>query len=648
MAKKDNELLDLLVSRKKLGKQFSKDWRKDVKKWIKDYEIESFEDLDHEDLYNRIQIPYVFSTVESGLPTIFERMPSLIMSQGGKLDREFTRWVEHVWRYVKKKVRLEDVIEDAGIMFLITGLGSVKYSWKLRTETVEDEVQEPLVDPDTGQPVIDPETGQPAMQTVINEVEVPVEDRPQVEMFSYDKIFFSPDSTFVMDDIENKIPWVICEKTMSKDRVEYIFDTKLSDASITKMSPDHLGLEGTNDDEPLKGYPAADVDKVKVSYFYGTLPKDQGPEDWHPDNVYVAVFADGDILEEPERVDKKPIILAGNYGHPVDFHRFGEPKVLRDLEQDVSLGRSILMDYRDRMHTKIAIPHGVDVDEQALKSPKKFTLVRFMGNQYPQYVNPPPIPDAIMMAMSQSRSDIQMASAQLDLSRGGTSSVVDTATGQKIFEQATEKRMARKRKKLGKMIRHIAKNILEMCAYNWDIEKFAEITDMNPEEITQKGFIESLKRLGEEYDIDVKVEDVTFNQEARRAQAIAMFDKMANHPMIDQGELIKEAFSVGFNVEDVERFVKEEVTPEEMLQALGKMVEMQMITPEIAQEMAQVIQQQMMQEQANQPGAGRPATQNPVDIAQKAAPGSDGTQISAQNQAAYKQQGVPKTQNAAS
>jgi methionyl-tRNA synthetase len=69
--------------------------------------------------------------------------------------------------------------------------------------------------------------------------------------------------------------------------------------------------------------------------------------------------------------------------------------------------------------------------------------------------------------------------------------------GLKIFEKAKEKRIARKREKVGNLIRVLAINLLTLCANNWNISKFAEITDMSEDEIKQKGFVDKMKTLGD-------------------------------------------------------------------------------------------------------------------------------------------------------
>lgn len=640
---KSEELLSLLNSRLTLSQTFSKDWEKNVKKWLADYNIESFDKIDFEDLHNVLQIPYIFSTIESGLPTMFESIPELLMTKRGKRDKEFTEFAQKIWDYAKTKANIEDHIEDVGMNFLITGLGNGRYGWKLRTKKVQVTEDVPLMQ--EGQPVLD-EQGQPIMTQVLREDEEIVEDRPMVESYDYDKIWFSPDSKFVMEDVENKIPYTFCLKKMTKDAIKEVYGKTVKDDDLETLNVQEYDESLTEKDIKEK-FIKDDLKRGCVFHYFGTLPKkylldEESVADWSSENVYHATFVKGKILEKPELYDKKPTLLVGNYGTPMDFWRFGEPKIMRELEQDASLGRSIMSDYRDRVATKLAMPHGTEADEEALKSPRKFQIVRFIGQQYPQYIAPPSIPDAVIATMSQSRSDIQMVSAQLDLARGGTQSIVESATGQKIFQASTEKRIARKRKKIGQYIQRLAKNILVLCAENWDIATFAKITDLSEEEITQGQFIEKLKRIGEEYDVVMKVEDVMFNKESKKAQAIAMYRELKNNPLINQQEILKTAIKIGFDEEDVDRYMNITLTPDMLMKAIGQLSEMGFVDEQIAIEMQNTMAQMLQQQNNPNAEVGRPATQNPVDVVENSMPGSDDNQIQAQNASSYKQVGVPK------
>lgn len=643
--KKDNSkdsLLELFNYRNSLSKGFSKKYKDDVKKWIKDYEIDTLPQANIEDLDNVMQIPYIFSTIESNLPSIFETVPSVIMTQRGHEDKDFTEFADKVWNYVATITHLEEKIEDGGQDFLVTGIGNFKYGWRLEEEEIEQPTEAPLMNPD-GTPVINPETGAPVVQTTIGKVKVPVVDQPFVEVYSYKHIEFAPESQFVVDDEENLIPYLVTMTTMTPDAVEEKYGVRPSKESMRKLDVGEITKDANTEDN--NKIQQEDLDRVDVFEYYGTLPKKYLEDDsWRSNKVYYACFTTKEILKQPTPLKKKPFLFVGNYGHTTTFHRFGEPKVLRELEQDVSLGRSRIMDIRDKWGMKVWMPQGMEVDEDALKKSGDFTLLRGIGNTPPQYLTPPPPPETIMTGIEMSRSDIQMASAQLDVSRGGDTNTVDTATGQKIFQAAHDKRNGRKRKKMGNLIKALAKNLLVLCAENWDIEMFAQITDMkepqDQEALAQ--FIEQMKNLGMEFDVEIDVESITINKETMSAQAIALYRETKDDPLVNRQEILKEALKIGFNKKDFERFLSGQVTPDQALATLQFLVENGVMDITMAEQIAAGLQQIFAGEGEGGNPQGRPATQDPTAIAQKAMEGSDNTQITAQNDAAYKQQGVAK------
>lgn len=634
--KQKDELLVLLKSRLSLSQSFSRKWRKEVKKWLKDYNIDSFDGVNFPDLHNKMQIPYIFSTIESALPSMFDTVPNIVMLQRGKLDKEFTEFADQIWDYVKDRMRLEDKLEEVGMMFLITGMGNLKWGWELITEEVDGQPEEINITNDDGVVI--------GTETIQTKVQVPVKDEPFVRWYEYDKIHFSPESRFVMDDEENDIPYVICENVEDIDTVEYNNNIKIEDEDIEKV--DFKFLEDDDEELDKRKVAKADRERVHTYEYYGTLPKKYSGDDaWRPDKVYYVLFTRANVYKEPEDFQKKPLNLVGNYGSFNDFLKFGEPKVLRELEQDVSLGRSRMADIRDKYGQKIAIPSGTEVDERALKRPADFTILRYIGNQLPAYLNPPPMPETIMVALSQSRQDIQMASAQLDLSRGGSQSVVDTATGQKIFAEATEKRVDRKKKKIARFIKYIAKNVLRLCAENWDAEKFAEITDLTEEEIVQGQYIEKMQRIGKDYDVRIDIESVSVNRETVAAQAIALYREVRDDPNANSQEALKEALKIGFNIRDFDRFLNDYVSPDDAMKTLEYLVENQIIPQELAGEIAggigMLVQQQQQAGKPTTTQTGRPPT-NGIENTQNSIPASDSTQITAQTDTAGQQANQPR------
>lgn len=625
----NNTLLEVLNSRLTLSKKFTKKWIDEVKKWIKDYEIDSLEDINAEDLHNKLQIPYIFSTIESALPSMFNSFPSLILKGKGKNDQKFSEFVSNVWEYIYDKTNLEEKVEDAGTMFLVAGMGQLCRSWHTETEKIQEKEQQPILNTD-GTPVMD-EMGQPLTQEVMKEYEVTVKDQPKVDFESYDKVFYSPESKFVIDDEFGDIPYVFKQMAMTKEEIKSRYKVSIDKDSYMDVKSIDTDLD-IEDKELVK----SDLNRHDVYKYQGILPEKYSEDkDWKVDRTYSAIFMKDKILEKPKKIRKKHIYQVGNYGVPTKFFKFGEPKILRELEQDISFGRSTLIDYRDRFANKIAVTTDTELDEKAMRSPKKFAVVRYSGSSPPSFITPPPMPETVIMGINQSRQDVAMTSAQLDVGRGGDSAQVDTATGQKIFEQAQSQRIERKRRKIAKFIEAIARDLIIDCAEKWDAEMFAKIVDADPQDQEFLSYLEQLKTIGDRFDIEIEPETVVSNKATVGAQSIALYREMKDDPIVNRVELVKEAIKNGFSRKNVDQFIAQGITPEQMMEAVKILAQQGVIDPAVAE--------QILQQQPQALGrVGRPPSADVGTIMQNSMPGTDSTQIDAQNDAAFKQVGVPK------
>lgn len=639
--KNQDGLVSLLKSRLSIAKKFHEKWLKEVKKWIKDYEIDSFTTT--EELHNKLQIPYIFSTVESALPSMFNSFPQLILKGRGKADQDFGDFVTNIWSYIYKITGFEEKVENAGMMFLVAGMGQAENKWLTETEEIEENIEQPITNSD-GTPVIGPD-GQQVTQTITNKYNVVTKDVPVLEIKRYDKVFYSPESEFVVDDYEGKIPYMFEHCPMTPDEIEDKYQKKVdSDKYLDTKS---VGFSIDLEDEQFQ---KDDLKRVDVYKYQGILPKKFCDEkEWKCNRVYSVVITDTEVLESPKKLSKKSIKQIGNYGISTKFHRFGEPKILRELEQDISYGRSSIMDYRDRFATKIALPAQTEVDERALKDPRKFLVVRYNGQQPPSYMSPPAMPETILTAIQESRSDIQMTSAQLDIGRGGQDTSVDTATGQKIFQAAQDDRIERKRRKIAHFIEVLARDMLLDCANNWDVDMFAKIVDLEAADPKLTEYVNKLKGIGDEFDIEIEPETVVNNKATQGAQSIAMYREMKQDSLVNRAELIREVIKSGFNKKDVERFIASDMTPEQIIGVVQMLIQNQMLDPMQGQQILMQIQQQT-QTAGGAPGqggqvpnnVGRPPSADAASIMKKSMPGSDETQIQAQTEAAGKQTGVAK------
>jgi hypothetical protein len=616
-----NDELHLLANnRLSISRKFAKEYQKQVKKWLDDYNIDSLDELRDADTNNLMQIPYIFATIESQLPSVFENTPELLFKKRGRKDKDFTDFANSVWHYLQDKLHIKEKIENAGFNFLALGQSSSRWGWRLETEEVEEEVEEPLFD--GGEQI--------GTQPIIRKIEVPIVNEPYLKIHQHNRIYFSPESYFTVFDEENEIPYIITEELMTPDQVEEVYGVKVEESSYLDTADFNDEAKDMSDEE--KG----DLQRINVYEYFGVLPKDKAKDSkWRSSKVYQFAFCQSKMLEKPKPIQNKPIALLGNYGTFNKFFRFGEPKVMRELEQDISVGRSTIADYRDKIATKIAIESTTEVDEFNLRSPKKLAIVRYTGNNPPTYMKPPSIPDAVIEALNMSKADAQMVSAQMDISRGSTQSIVDTATGQKIFESANERRINRKRQKIGDFIKINGINLLKLCGENWDEEKFSQITDIPLEEIVEKQFIQKLATIDDLYNVEIDIADVVSNKAATSAQAIALYRETKNDPLVNRREVLRNALEIGFEERDYERYLNDVVTPEDSMRVINHLVEMQMIPPEIAQQMMMTI---MAQEQQKNQG-GRPATNDPVSVMQNSMPGADSNQIEAQTEAAPQQMG---------
>lgn len=626
------DLLEVLKSRLSLSEKFREKYIKEVQNALGDYNLTSFEELTAADseLWNKIHVPYIFSTIESGVPSLFDDLPQLLLRAGGKNDEELTDIANQIWGYLKHEIGLKTEIEKVGFMFMLAGTSLLVRDWVYETAEVVEE-KEVVVKDSLGNPVTD-EDGIVVKQKVKVKRTVPIRNEPSVKYVKMKKWYVSPESEFVEFDKRDKIPYVIIEETMTVDEVEYVYGKKVEGSEVLDLKDKNKNFKEWLEENP--NVRKEDMERVRVYTYIGTLPKKVIGKNWRPHQNYKVVFTDKKVLKKPQIVGEKNVHMLKNYGSPESFFGFGEAYALRKLERDVSFGRSKVADYRDKLGTKIGIPVSSEVDEESLKDPRDFTVVRFAGSP-PEYISPPIIPQVVLDAINMSRSDIQTTSGQLDISRGGDSNTVTTATGQKIFAAVHEKRIRHKREKLARFMAELAKYLLRDCGLHWEASDLAKVIDISEEEIIANGYLEKLAGIDKNYDVIIDPATMMDNSEAESAQAIALFKLLQGNPLVNQEELLKTVLKMGFKQKDVDKYLSRDLSPERLMNAVEQLVNMGLLPKELASDVVQGIAQ--MESEKNK--GGRPMEQNPVDVMRKSMPGADNTQISAQNQASYKQMG---------
>ncbi len=552
----NQELLGLLKSRLKLGKAFAKKPHEDWKKFIKAYNIDSLEALtksirESGELRTAMQIPYIFVDVESEQPSIFDRKPELIVKGKERDDEIVGNIADSIYDYQWDKTGLEQEVESAGIYFSLIGFAAQRVLWKTKTKTVTEK---------TVQPIMDEMGNQISEEEVSNTYQVPIYDDPDPITVDPFKLYFSPESVFSVEG--DKIPYMFEEKSLSPEEMRETYGKEVDVDSTMDMK--ELGLD--DDNEFNSGLSREDVKRAKVYEYYGNLPKEQSDDkEWEFEKEYHVVFYSKGILKQEEcQYTSKPYRFLGNYGLPYTFYKFGEGKALYQLERELSKRRSQMVDYGDRFaNPKTVISLDTKIDEKAWKDPTAGSIARYSGQVPPQYVDPPKMPDVVNQSSNEARGDLQLVSRQLDISKGGMSSTVKTATGQTIFAQAAEKKYNRAKKKIGRFLQSVVRFMIEMGIENYDDEKIFLITDnmdqANPMVMSQ--IREKMKGLGSLYDIQINTESVSVNKDVIRAQAIELYEKTKGDPMVNQMEIIKNLFRVGFDEVNPEKYLNKPLLP---------------------------------------------------------------------------------------
>lgn len=547
-----DDLLQLLLGRLRLAKAFCKDTHDNWKKHLKDYKIETVVEAikNSEQIRSALQIPYIFTTVESELPSIFDKMPELIITGKGKRDKELGQISNSIYDYLKEKLALEEKIEDDAIYYSLIGFAVERIKWETKTKKVKESEVVNITD-ESGNVVEN--------QEVLNEYNSPVKDDPDTDTVNPFKMYFSPESKFTVEG--DKIPYLFEETSLTPDEVKEYYDKEIESDSSLDLSDYEVK------EEDFKGEAKDDLKRVKVFKYYGTIPQKLAPEKskWSCEKVYHIDFYSKEILKKEENPYKsKPYRFLGNYGIPLDFFKFGEARVLRLLEQELSLRRSQMVDYADRFaNPKTIVPTTTTFDEKAWKDPSISTIARYDGQQPPAYVIPPEIPAVVIQAERTAREDLQMVSRTLEITRGGNQSIVKTATGQSIFAEAAEKKYRRSRKKIGRFIKSIVRFLLELALINYPEEKVFLITDQegNDQEIDMATVKEKMAGYGSIFDIDILPETVTSNKDVLRAQAIDLYDRTKDDLLINRQEIIKDMLTIGFDRKDTEKYIKQPLVP---------------------------------------------------------------------------------------
>ena len=307
-------LLELLNSRYTLSKKFTEKFQEEVKKCVEDYKCEKDYTAGVKDttVYNKhlsikryeLPIPYIYSTHESMLSSLIEKIPELLFTGKGMKDEQKAELIKAIYKYLYDKLDLEEFLNTSAWWFILVGFVSSYQKYEIKIEGYEEMLYS------NGQPMFD-ENGQP-VQTPVYEWHDPIAmvDDPL-------KVYFSSDAEFSND--ASQVTYIIREKLQVKEEVieKYNISEEDADKIEATESLDTQGVKGISDEAKN------DLKRVKCFYYCGTIPEENKGEvkNWSFNKNYYITYVEGKILNIDE-ADKRET-LAKWFGAPNSFFGFG-------------------------------------------------------------------------------------------------------------------------------------------------------------------------------------------------------------------------------------------------------------------------------------------------------------------------------------
>lgn len=587
------KLINLLNLRKEVAEKYTEDFHNRVKRDVKVYNAEQPSALDSlnidlVDIPNKryqFTTPLVFTDHEAMLASMFDRVPDLMFSKGGKLDEEKVLKVRATYEYLEDKLDLEMLLTDVAWWMVLSGFASSHTSYQVISKDV------PIYDEMTGEPVID-ENGE-----VMTRTEYEYDD-PTVEAGDPLKDYWSPESEFTFD--AKKVPYYLRFKKLTVNEIKEKYNKDVEpDTTLEKVGETK---------EDVK----SDTQRVGTWFYSGTLPKEVSGQvkNWTADQIYYIAFTTKEILykktiEEHVKLNESLCRIVKWYGAPTEFFGFGLGKLLAPFQREKSIRRGQMIRYADvAAYPKILVEEGSKLDNSALNDPRENRVLTY-ANAKPEYLQPPQISQIVGDTNDLADQDAQQVSGLMDISSGSqNSSVVKTATGQSIFADAAEKRVRKAKKTLMKWYKSQVILLLKLCQANWQSDKLVTITDEETgetQDITVSA--QDLSDIDFDKDVDIDPESVSINKDVLRAQAIEMYNMTKDDPLVERKESIKHVYQNGFNVKDPERFIKDQE-----LQPGQQLVDPQTGQAYVVDESGEVVSQDSAQNMAQPTGEGLPPT----------------------------------------
>lgn len=545
----------LVKSRHQLAENFTKDFQDQVKQNLKDYKAEdswlnSF--ADDNKLYTNVTkryeiiIPMIFTTHEGMIASMFDRVPDLLFSQGGIDDEEKAKIVKASYEYLKRKADLESFMNTSAWWYILTGFLSAHVGYVKKGNEVQatDEMGEPMFD----------EMGEPINVMVYDY------DDPEITVDDPYYTYFGPESKFSIN--ADEVPYYTRTKLMTVEDIERTYGVRVEPDSTLK---DHKNKSdySTKDSEIIDD----DLERSKVIMYYGKMHEDVAEElmeegiEYDTDGWYYVVSTRDQLLHiERTPKDMKTCRLLKWYGVPTEFFGFGVAKLLRPFQKEKSLRRTQQARYADiAAFPKLLVTNTNDVDEMAITDPREVPTITYSKDEgEPKYISPPDMSNTLVMSEQKADEDAQKASGMLDIGQGAQqSNTVDTATGQAIFAEASEKRIRFAKKKFMQFYKECVVLMLKMAQIYWDEEKIISITDDqgNDEQVTLTR--ESLKDIDFDTDVYIDPDSITINKDVLRAQSIELYNTIKDDPLVERKEVFKDLLRTGFNKKNPDNYIKD-------------------------------------------------------------------------------------------
>lgn len=548
----EQTLLSILQKRYDIAKKFTKEnYIKQAKRAVYDYNAkDEYSQLEENTQYNRhnidvnsryeMVIPVVFNNTEAMKASLFERLPDLVLKGRGEDDSQKQKIVNAAYEYLKDKLNLYDVAMQAGHWYVLTGFTSVYNYFESRGKEV------PIMD-EMGQPIIG-EDGEPIMEVKY------IQNDPMVEVLDYEKVYFAPDSQF--DYRAENVPYYYVDKLMTPEEVQLTYGVE--------VDPDtSLETYGEDDSESKNKDREDDKDRVLVHFYCGELPFSNSEEleeyniDYNPDSTYLLIYTSDKILHAAEKEDMR-LNLAKFYGQPNEFFGFGFGKIGRTFQIEKSIRRGQQMRLADvAAYPKWAIPQDVEVSDKDLLDPRANVVLRYRGDKAPSILQPGNLAEVVNIASQEAEKDSQQAFGLLDLATGSQQSTVDTATGQTIFAEAAQRRVAFYKKKFMFFYREMVISLLKLCQQYWDEDKIISIMGEDGQEEQVVLNRESLKDVDFDRDVDIDMETTSVNRDVIRQQWIALYDRTKGDPLVDRQKIVIEMMQNSFGIKNAKQFVND-------------------------------------------------------------------------------------------